>query len=375
MLRKANLKVVTIFGTRPEIIRLSRILPLLDQYVEHYTVFTKQSFDYEMSEIFFRELKLRTPDQILEVRSQTLGGQIANILVQSEKVLLREIPDALLVLGDTNSSLCTIIAKRLKIPIFHLEAGNRAFDWDVPEEVNRRIVDHISDYNLAYTEHARRYLIAEGIHPSTVFVTGSPYPEIFKYYARDIDHNPILKQLKLLPKQYFIVSIHREENVENTQRLRELFASLNYLSKQYHLPIVVSLHPRTRIKRDFLNKLDPLVKLHNPFGFFAYTKLEKEAFCTLSDSGTIQEESAILGFPAIQLRVSTERPEAFDAGSIILTGFNQETLKKAIDLVTFEYAHSQTRTIPKDYLDPNVAVKVVKLILGLTSIRKYRHQE
>src|SRR3989344_9677487 len=334
MVNKKNLKIMTILGTRPEIIRLSCILPKMDEYFNHIIVYTSQSYSPELSAIFFKDFNLRKPDYELNVKSDTLGGLIGNILKQSEDVMVKERPDALLILGDTNSSLSAIIAKRMKIPIFHMEAGNRSFDDNVPEEINRRIVDHISDYNLAYTENSRRYLIAEGIHPGTIYVTGSPLTEVFEVFARDIEKSKILLNLKLKEKQYFVVSIHREENVDNPPYLKELFNSLNYLANQYKFPIIVSYHPRTKKRLEKLKiKLSSFIKLHEPFGFFDYNNLQKNALCVLSDSGSIPEESAIFNFSAIQLRVSSERPEAFDAGSIILTGFNKDTILSAIEFV------------------------------------------
>lgn len=370
-----KLKVATVLGTRPEIIRLSQVLPKMDENFDHIVVFTRQSYDYELSDIFFQEFSLRKPDYILDVKAQTLGGQISNIISQTEKVLLKEQPDALLVLGDTNSSLCAIIAKRLKIPIFHMEAGNRCFDWQVPEEINRRIVDHISDYNLAYTEHARRYLIQEGIHPSTIFVTGSPLAEVFHYFADRINASTIIKDLKLVPEKYFVVSIHREENVDKQENLKELFSSLGYLADNYKLPVVVSLHPRTKRKvEDLKISIHSKIVLKKPFGYFDYNKLQKHAFCALSDSGTIQEESAILGFKAVQLRTSTERPEAFDTGSIVLTGFNKNTIINTVELVVRQAKRKEPILAPNDYKDANVSTKVVKLIMGFAGIRKYHKQ-
>ena len=361
---------MTILGTRPEIIRLSRVLPKMDGYFRHVMVYTRQSYDYELSDIFFKELELRKPDYLLDVKSDTLGGQIANIIKQSEDVLRRELPDALLVLGDTNSSLSAIVAKRMHIPIFHMEAGNRSFDWDVPEEVNRRIVDHISDYNLAYTEHARRYLLAEGIPGQTVFVTGSPYAEIFAHFGEKIEANDVLDKLKLQPGGYFLVSIHREENVEQEDRLNELLSSLEYLGSTYRLPIILSMHPRTG-KKVASRKLHEAIRAQKPFGFLEFMKLAKHARCVLSDSGTIQEESAIAGFPAVQVRVSTERPEAFDAGSIIVAGFQKDVLVDAVELTLQERESFPHRVIPDDYKDTNVSEKVVKIILGKAAIRKF----
>lgn len=367
-----KLKVITIVGTRPELIRLSRVIPKMDEYFNHIFVYTKQSYDYELSDIFFKELILRKPDYLLDVKSETLGGQIANIIEQTEEVILKEKPDAFLVLGDTNSALSSINAKRLHIPIFHMEAGNRCFDDNVPEEVNRRIVDHISDYNLAYTEHARRYLIAEGIDPQTIFVTGSPYAEIFPHFKKEIDSSGILKDLNVFPQKYFLISCHREENVDNEENLRELFSSFEYLVDIYNLPIIVSLHPRTkkRLEEEKI-KVNALVRLAKPFGYFEYNKLQQNAYCVLSDSGSIQEESAILEFKAVQIRVSTERPEAFDSGSIILTGFNKDTIVNAVNLAIKQEEKGEALVLPRDYQDRNVSTKIVKLIMGLGSIRKY----
>ena len=363
---------MTILGTRPEIIRLCRILPKMDEYFNHIIVYTSQSYSPELSTVFFKDFKLRKPDYILDVKSDTLGGLIANILKQCEAAMIKEKPDALLILGDTNSALSAIIAKRMKIPIFHMEAGNRSFDDNVPEEVNRSIVDHISDYNLAYTENSRRYLIEEGIHPGTIYVTGSPLVEVLNFYKQEIEKSNILKKLGLEDKKYFVASTHREENVDNLSHLKELFESLNYIAQQYKLPVIVSLHPRTKDRLSKTKiKIHKLVKLETPFGFFDFNKLQKYALCVLSDSGTIQEESAILDFRAIQIRVSSERPEAFDAGTIILTGYNKETIQKAIEIVVDLEEKGEKLNIPEAYKETNVSTKVIKLILGLASIRKY----
>ena len=374
MAKKSNsLKVMTILGTRPEIIRLARILPKLDEYLNHIIVYTSQSYSPELSTVFFKDFKLRKPDYVLDVKSETLGGLIANVLKQTETAMLKEKPDAILILGDTNSALSAIIAKRMKIPIFHMEAGNRSFDDNVPEEVNRRIVDHISDYNLAYTENSRRYLIEEGIHPGTIYVTGSPLGEVLAYYSQDIEKSNILTKLKLEEKKYFVASAHREENVDNPKHLKELFGSLNYIAQKYKLPVIVSFHPRTKDRLSKTKiKLHKLVRLETPFGFFDYNKLQKYALCVLSDSGTIQEESAILDFRAIQIRISSERPEAFDAGTIILTGHNKETIQKAIELVVDLEEKGEKMDIPEGYKIQNVSTKVIKLVLGLASISKYQ---
>lgn len=378
-MKKPNIerpKIITVLGTRPEIIRLSRILPKMDEYFNHVIVFTQQSYDYELSQIFFKELGLRKPDYVLNVKSDTLGGQIANILTQTEEVFLKEKPDAVLIMADTNTALSVIIAKRLKIPIFHLEAGNRAFDWDIPEEVNRRIADHLSDYNLAYTEHARRYLIREGIAHDTIFIVGSPYPEIFEYYQDKINSSKILEQLNLSPKKYFLVSIHREENVDNLNHLRELFTAFGFLADQYDLPIIVTLHPRTEKRLEEAGiKVNKNVKLCKPFGYFAYNKLQLNTLCILSDSGSVQEESAILGLPAILIRKSTERPETFDSGSIVLTGFNRNTIVNAVEITVDQIGKGEKILPPENYIDKNISTKVVKIIAGLIGIKKYPNRK
>lgn len=364
-----KLKIMTIFGTRPEIIRLSRILAKLDQYVNHITVHTGQSYDYEMNQVFFDNLKVRKPDYFLEVKSETLGGQIAKIIERSEEVLKKEMPDAVLILGDTNSALTAIVAKRMKIPIFHMEAGNRCFDENVPEEINRKIVDHISDINLPYSENARLYLMQEGIHPGTIFVTGSPLAEVFNYYKNSINKSVILKQLKLSSKKYFVASIHREENIERKESLAKLIDSLNSVAEKYKMPVIVSTHPRTanRLKEyDF--KADKLINFNKPLGYFDYNKLQKNALCVLSDSGSIQEESSIMEFSAIQVRVSSERPEAFDEGVLILSGLDKDIILQAIDITIKQVEAGEKFNIPRNYGDINVSSKVLRLIVGLTKI-------
>lgn len=367
-----KLKILTILGTRPEIIRLSRILRKMDKYFNHVIVYTQQSYDYELSKIFFEELELREPDYLLEVKSDTLGGQIGNILKQTEEVLMKEKPDALLILGDTNSSLSAIIAKRLGILIFHMEAGNRCFNFDVAEETNRALVDVISDYNLPYTQRGKEYLIHSGIHPSTIFVIGSPLAEVYDFFRVKFESSLILEDMDLKPSQYFIVSAHREENVDNPDNLKELFDSLNFVADFYKLPIIVTLHPRTKKKLNDKIKINPLIKLHKPFGILEYIKLEQNSLCTISDSGTIQEESSILDFNAIQIRANLERPEAFDKGVIILAGLNKNTIVNAIEMTIEEREKGQKITVPDDYKDINVSSKVVKLIMGLTAVKKYQ---
>lgn len=369
-------KVMTIFGTRPEIIRLSRIFSKLDKYVHHLMVHTGQSYDYEMNKIFFDELQLRKPDYFLDVKAETLGKQIANIIFRSEEVIKKELPDAILILGDTNSALSAIVAKRFKIPIFHMEAGNRCFDDNVPEETNRKIADHISDINLPYTENSRRYLIQEGIHPGTIFVTGSPLAEVLSYYEKKIEAASILKELNLKKKGYFLVSAHREENVTNKKKLDSLVRSLNFLAGEYKKPLIFSVHPRTRIclKENNIN-IHRLIKFHKPFGYFDYVNLQKNAFCVLSDSGTIQEESGILKFPAIQIRNSSERPEAFDAGIIILSGLKKESIAQAIDIVVSQSEANEKFVIPESYKDTNVSSKVLRIIISFLeqAKNKYNH--
>lgn len=365
-----KLKIMSVVGTRPEIIRLSRVLPRMDDYFHHIFVYTNQNYDYELSQIFFEEFSLRRPDYVLNVKADSIGKQMGNIFAQVEEVFIKEKPDALLVLGDTNSGLCAIIAKRLKIPIFHMEAGNRSFDWNVPEEINRRIIDHISDFNLTYTEHSRRYLIREGIAPQNIFVTGSPLTEVYLFFKEKIHSSNILQELHIEPQKYIVVSTHREENIDNENHLKDVVFSLNAIAKQYSLPIIVSLHPRTKKRLEALSiSLNENVFLHKPFGYFDYNKLQKNALCVLSDSGSIQEESAIMQFNAIQIRVSTERPEAFDSGSIMVVGFNANSIVNAIEFLInnkMEKIH-----IPSDYKDENISSKVIKLIMGLTGIKTY----
>lgn len=368
-----KLKVITIFGTRPEIIRLSRVFSKLDEYLLHVMVHTGQSYDYEMNEVFFKDLGIRKPDYFLEVKAVTLGGQIANIISKSEEVLKKELPDAVLILGDTNSALSAIIAKRMKIPIFHMEAGNRCFGENVPEEINRRIVDHISDINLPYSENARLYLIREGIHPGTIFVTGSPMAEVLAYYQKGIEQSGVLKELNLEPKKYFAVSIHREENVEGRESLAKLMAALTAVADYYKMPVVVSTHPRTAARlKELRFDEHPLIHFHKPFGYFDYVHLQKNAFCVMSDSGTIPEEAAILGFPALQVRESSERPEAFDEGALILSGLDKDNILRAIEIVTGQFTKGEKFSVPRNYRDINVSNKVLRLIVGLAKIVKER---
>ena len=369
--KENKLKVMSILGTRPEIIRLSRVLVKLKKYTNHIFVYTGQSYDYELSDIFFKELGLKKPNYYLNVKADTIGKQIAKIISKSEEVIKKEMPDALLILGDTNSTLSAIVAKRFKIPIFHMEAGNRCFDENVPEEINRKIIDHISDINLPYTEHSKHYLILEGIPPNYIFVTGSPLTEVLTYYQNKIKASKILEKLNLKKSQYFLVSIHREENIENEKSFSKIIEALNGAAKIYKLPLIVTTHPRTRkqLKKGFVRS-HRLIKYYKPFGFFDYVTLEKNALCVISDSGTIQEESAILNFPAVQIRNSSERPEAFDAGTIILTGLDKDIILQSISIAIKQSKEGEKFDFPPAYKNTNVSNKVLRIIIGFSKIIK-----
>ena len=420
-----KLKVMTVVGTRPEIIRLSATIKLLDKYTNQVFVHTGQNYDYELNEIFFDDLGWRKPDHFMNVSRDSLGAAIGDIFKKTEEIIELEKPDALLVLGDTNSCLSAYMAKRKHIPIFHMEAGNRSFDFNVPEEINRRIIDHIADFNLVYTEHARRHLISEGLPHRRIYLTGSPMWEVLQQNMEKIKNSNVLERLNNQlkeeipqsstvsdtvihcdPQKYFMVSVHREENVDNPENLKKILTVLNSLAVQYKLPVVVSTHPRTRKRIENLRKsvapassafyLDPLIHFMKPFGFTDYIALQKNALCTISDSGTISEESAMLGFPAISLRQSMERPEAQDAGSIILTGFEPDVVLNAIATVIDEYKDKRKKTKdkngttsnpepgtwnfeletlnfeplnqPTEYFILNTSWRVVKLILGNTKL-------
>jgi len=370
-----KLKVMTVVGTRPEIIRLSRVMALLDQHLNQVIVHTGQNYDYELNQIFFEDLELRKPDYFLNVDTSSLGAAVGDILRKTEEVLKKEKPDALLVLGDTNSCLSAYMAKRMHIPVFHMEAGNRSFDFNVPEEVNRRIIDHIADFNLVYTEHARRHLLSEGLPHRRIYLTGSPMKEVFDYYKPGIEKSQVLALLKLKSKKYFIVSIHREENVDNQENLRKILNVLNKLAEKYRYPVIVSTHPRTRNRMELITdiKMNKKISFLKPFGFLDYVHLQQHALCTISDSGTISEESAILSFPAISLRQSMERPEAQDAGTIILTGFDPGVVLDSINLVVEEHKNSGYKNIAPDYLVKNTSWRVLKLIMGNTSLSNRWH--
>jgi UDP-N-acetylglucosamine 2-epimerase len=365
-----KLKVLTILGTRPEIIRLSRVISLLDVHVNHIIAHTGQNYDFELNEIFYKDLGLRKPDFFLNVNALSLEASVGDIIRKSGELLRKEKPDALLVLGDTNSCLSAYMAKRLHIPIFHMEAGNRCFDFNVPEEINRRIIDHIADFNLVYTEHARRHLISDGLPHRRIYLTGSPMFEVLNYYKPKIEASKITDSLKLTADSYFVVSTHREENVDNPDNLKKILLILNRLAQDYKVPVIVSTHPRTRKRLETMteSKMDSLIQFLKPFGFTDYVNLQVNALCTISDSGTISEESAILNFPAISLRNSMERPEAQDAGTIILTGFDQEVVLKSIALACEEHKSNIPKQIPADYQILDTSWRVLKLIQGLASL-------
>ncbi|MBO4890531.1 MAG: UDP-N-acetylglucosamine 2-epimerase (non-hydrolyzing) [Lachnospiraceae bacterium] len=364
-----KLKVCTIVGTRPEIIRLSEVIKCCDRYFDHILVHTGQNYDYTLNEIFFEDLNLRRPDHFLEAAGGNLGETMGNIIARSYDLLEKERPDALLILGDTNSALAAISAKRLKIPIFHMEAGNRCWDWNVSEMINRKIVDHISDINMPYTEHSRRYLLSEGIDGKTIFVTGSPMKEVLKASMDRIEKSDVLTRLNLEPKKYILLSAHREENIDLEDNFMDLMNAVNIVAKKYKMPVIYSTHPRSAKfieKRNF--KFDPLVSNMKPFGFLDYNKLQMNAYCVMSDSGTLSEESAMLDFPAVLIRTSTERPEVLDKGTIVIGGIKSEDVCQAIDLATSMYENNEKVVEAEDYADENVSVKVVKLIQSYTHI-------
>ncbi|QXV67016.1 UDP-N-acetylglucosamine 2-epimerase (non-hydrolyzing) [Mucilaginibacter sp. 21P] len=363
------LKVMTIVGTRPEIIKLSRVIAELDKFVEHIIVHTGQNFDYELNEIFFSDLGIRKPDYFLNAAGENAALTIANVISKSDELFDKVKPDALLLYGDTNSCLAVISAKRKKIPIFHMEAGNRCFDQRVPEEINRKIVDHLSDINMPLSEHARNYLIAEGLKPETVIKTGSPMREVLDHHAESIEASDVLQRENLKAGEYFIVSTHREENVDNEKNFQDLLASLNAISDKYGKKIIVSTHPRTRKKLEHLNivNTNPNISFLKPFGFIDYIKLQRNAFCVISDSGTITEESSILNFPAITIRQAHERPEGMDEGTLIMSGLNAERIIDSINVVTSQFAENNNAIrMVKDYEIDNVSKKVLRIILSYT---------
>ncbi|GAB3444371.1 UDP-N-acetylglucosamine 2-epimerase (non-hydrolyzing) [Phycicoccus ginsengisoli] len=356
-------KVMTIVGTRPEIIRLSRVMSRLDETVDHVLVHTGQNYDYELNGIFFDELGIRKPDHFLEVDTSSLGRVLGETLIKAEAVLLTEQPDAVLVLGDTNSCVAAIMAKRMRIPVYHMEAGNRCFDENVPEETNRRLVDHVADFNLVYTEHARRNLLSEGLHPRRILLTGSPMKEVLLHHREQFQASSILETLSLEQGRYLLVSAHREENVDNPDRLGQLLDCLVAAHERFQVPVLVSTHPRTRNRLEALGReLPEGIVFHKPLGFIDYVRLQQDALCVLSDSGTISEESSVLGFPAITLRDSIERPEALDTGAIIMTGLDPENVVEAVEVVVHDRSAGQH--VPADYAIDNCSERAVRFILS-----------
>lgn len=365
-----RLKVMTILGTRPEIIRLARVMSLLDQETDHVLVHTGQNSDFELNDVFFQDLNVRPPKHFLGISRASLGQILGQVLIQTEEALVKEQPDAVLILGDTNSAIGAIVARRMKIPVYHMEAGNRCFDFNVPEEINRRIVDHVSNFNLVYTEHARRNLLSEGIHPRRIYLTGSPMREVLEYARPSIDASDILQRLKLQSKGYFLVSLHRAENVDIPRHLRSLLDTLNRLQSEYQLPVIVSTHPRTKDKLDKLGQVENNPNIHflKPFGYHDYVHLQMHSRCTLSDSGTISEESSILGFPAVTIRNAIERPEALDTGHIILTGLDPDVILNAVGMAVTHQQATSEHPIPAEYSIANTSYRVVKLILGTAKL-------
>ena len=368
VLKTPKLKLMTIVGTRPEIIRLSRTIAKLDEYCDHIFVHTGQNYDYELNQIFFDDLGLRTPDVFLECAGATAAESIAQVISKSDKVLAEKAPEAILILGDTNSAMAVIPAKRRKIPIFHMEAGNRCYDLRVPEEINRKIIDHTSDINMPYSDIAREYLLKEGIKPELIVKTGSPMYEVISFYKRKIESSNVLERLNLSEYQYFVVSVHREENIDSEINIHNFVQTLNRLGDTYKYPIIVSTHPRTRKKIEELGlQFHPLVNLQKPFGFSDYINLQINAKAVLSDSGTITEESSILNFPAINIRDIHERPEGMEEGAVMFTGINGDRVLQALSILERQ-SRGEVRNINivKDYVAPNVSEKVVRTILSYT---------
>jgi UDP-N-acetylglucosamine 2-epimerase (non-hydrolysing) len=366
MTEHPRLKVMTIVGTRPEIIKLSRVLAALERHTEHVLVHSGQNYDYELNEVFFQEMEIARPRHVLGAGGRSVAQAIAEVIVRSDEVMERERPDALLLYGDTNTCLSVIPAKRRKIPIFHMEAGNRCFDQRVPEELNRKIVDHLSDVNLPLTEHARRYLLAEGLRPETVIKTGSTMREVLDHYAPAIERSKALAQLGLERGTYLLVSAHREENVDDEGRLAGILETLRAIAGRYRRRVIVSTHPRTRARLEKLAAQaraleEEGISFMKPFGFLDYAKLEQNAFCVVSDSGTVTEESALLGFPAVTLREAHERPEGMDAGTLVMSGLETGRVLQSIDVVVSR-APGERPGLPPDYLETNVSGKVVQII-------------
>lgn len=363
------LKVMTIVGTRPELIKMSRVIAELDQHTQHVLVHTGQNYDYELNQLFFEDLAIRKPDYFLEAVGENAAQTIARVIEKSDEVMEKEKPDAVLLYGDTNSCLAVISAKRRKIPVFHMEAGNRCFDQRVPEELNRKVLDHLSDINLVLTEHARRYLIAEGVRPETIIKTGSHMREVLDYYMPKIQASDVLARMGLEQGRYFIVSAHREENVDTPENLTDMVETLNALAAQYEFPVIVSTHPRTQKRLDALNleKLDSRIQFLKPFGFCDYVKLQMEALCVVSDSGTITEEGSLLNLPAITIRNAHERPEGMDVGTLIMAGLKKERVLDAVRVIIAQHDRSIRVLAPvEDYEAQSVSKKILRIVLSYT---------
>ena len=366
-MKTAKLKIMTIVGTRPEIIKMSRVIAELEKFTEHVLVHTGQNYDYELNEIFFENLRVKKPKYFLNVAGEKVAYTIGNIIAKSDDIFEKEKPDALLLYGDTNSCLSVISAKRRKIPVFHFEAGNRCFDQRVPEELNRKVLDHLSDINFPLTEHARRYLLAEGIPPDRVIKPGSPMKEILDFHSNDINNSRVLEKQSLEKYGFFLVSCHREENVDSEQNFNDFLKSLNAIAEKFKRPVIVSTHPRTKIKLEKLdhNDLNPLIQFLKPLGFFDYNKLQQNAYCVISDSGTISEESSILNFPAITIRQAHERPEGMDEGTLIMSGLKKNRILQSIDVVVAQFSKTKRTTkIVSDYNVDNFSIKIVRIIIS-----------
>lgn len=364
-----KLKLMTIVGTRPEIIRLSEIIKKADIYFDHILVHTSQNYDYELNKIFFDEFCLREPDFYLDVVGENLGQTMGNVIAKSYELIIKTNPDAVLILGDTNSCLSSISAKRLKVPIFHMEAGNRCFDENLPEETNRRIVDHIADVNLCYSEHARRYLNYEGVAKERTYVVGSPMSEVLSANIKKINNSDILEKLNLEKNKYILLSAHREENIDIENNFFDLMNAVNAMAKNYNMPILYSCHPRAGKyirQRNFV--FDKRIIQHKPLGFFDYNNLQKNAFCVVSDSGTIPEEASYFKFPAVSIRTSTERPEALDKGNFIIGGITSNQVLQAVDMAVSMNENKDLGVNTTDYVDENVSIKVIKIIQSYTGI-------
>ena len=363
------LKLMTIVGTRPEIIKLSRVIYEAEKHLDHVLVHTGQNYDYELNEIFFKELGIRKPDYFLKSAGKTAAATIGSVIAKADEVMAKEKPDAILLYGDTNSCLSVIPAKRRKIPVFHMEAGNRCFDQRVPEELNRKVVDHLSDINMTLTEHARRYLVGEGLRPETIIKTGSSMKEVFACYMPKILKSEVLRVLKIKENSYFVVSAHREENIDSPENFRNLLDSLNALAKKYDMPVIVSTHPRTRKKLEEMGMkgLDKRIRFLKPLGFYDYVKLQLNAFCVVSDSGTITEESTLLNFPAVTIRQAHERPEGMDEGTLIMCGLRAERVLESVAVVTAQHSKAERRfRLVPDYDTDNVSKKVLRIVLSYT---------